>query len=165
MRLEVQTRLGQYTSLDVFVVPHICEPLTSQPLYQYLELYPHLGGLELADNPWKEMCEVDLLVGSDFYWDFVSGGTQRGDKGPVAVETTLGWILSGPTEFIRNPGQMVSLFTTHTLSINGKVTNKTLDATLQSFWELESLGIKPDEVGDIAIDQFVNSITKKDGRL
>ena len=164
VRLEVQTRLGQYTSLDVFVVPHICEPLTSQPLYQYLELYPHLGGLELADNPGKGMCEVDLLVGSDFYWDFVSGETRRGDKGPVAVETTLGWILSGPTEFIRNPGQMVSLVTTHTLSIDGKVTNKMLDATLQSFWELESLGIRPDEMGDVAIDQFANSITMKEGR-
>ena len=46
------------------------------------------------------MCEVDLLIGSDFYWDFVSGEMRRGDKGPVAAKTTLGWILSGPTEFI-----------------------------------------------------------------
>ena len=31
--------------------------------------------------------EVDLLIGSDYYWSFVTGETRRGNGGPVAVRT------------------------------------------------------------------------------
>lgn len=40
---------------------------------------------------------------------------------------------------------------------------KMLDDIQQSFWELESLGAMPDEMDDIAMDQFANSTTVKEG--
>ena len=65
-------------------------------------MYTHLAGLDLADLSPDETLQVDMLIGSDFYWDFITGRTIRGRSGPVAVETTLGWVLSGPAE---SPGQ------------------------------------------------------------
>ena len=45
----------------------------------------------------QEELEIDVLLGSDYLWSFQTGGTRRGRVGePVAVETELGWVLSGP---------------------------------------------------------------------
>lgn len=55
----------------------------------------------------------------------------------------------------------VSLVTTHTLRADG-VTNRDLDTTLKSFWELESLGIQ--EPIDSVHDQFASTVQMKGGR-
>ena len=45
----------------------------------------------------QETLEVDVLIGSDEIWSFQEGETiRRGLKEPVAVKTTLGWVMSGP---------------------------------------------------------------------
>lgn len=140
VRLAVRTKSGVKQELDVFVVPHICDPLTTQPVDSCSKMYSHLADLDFADVSPDETLEVDMLIGSDFYWDFVTGRTVRGGSGPVAIETTLGWVLSGPAE---SSGQRstVSLMSAHTLRVEG-ITNTELHNTLQSFWELESLGIQ-----------------------
>ena len=43
----------------------------------------------------KFSCNVDILIGADYYWDFVSDNIRRKNSGPVAVETISGWVLSG----------------------------------------------------------------------
>ena len=61
---------------------------------QYLipgDQYPYLHGLLLAhpvgsDNKF----EITLLIGADFYWNIIYG------KGPTAVESKIGCLLSGP---------------------------------------------------------------------
>ena len=58
--------------------------------------YPHLQGLQLAGS-FDTDDSVDVLVGSDSYWNIVGSDTVRGDTGPVAVESKFGWLLSGPT--------------------------------------------------------------------
>ena len=41
--------------------------------------------------------EIDVLVGADYLWNFQKDCTIRGGLNePVAVETELGWVLSGP---------------------------------------------------------------------
>ena len=53
--------------------------------------------LNLADS--DDSCsqvDVDILIGVDQYWQLTTGKTRRGSEGPVAVETELGWVLSGP---------------------------------------------------------------------
>ena len=73
------------------MVPHICEPLTTQPIDKCLELHPHISQLDLADDPMDETREIDMLIGLDFYWEFVTGEVVRGGEGPVAINTTVGW--------------------------------------------------------------------------
>ena len=78
-------------------MPTICEPLTSHPLVDCRETYPRLTGLELADDPGDDQSlRIDILIGSDHYWDLITGRLQRGADGPIAIETKLGWVLSGP---------------------------------------------------------------------
>ena len=73
VRVSLGTREGKDKTIDLFVVPHICEPLTTQPIAKCLDFYPHLSGLELADDPLDEIHEIDMLIGSDFYWELVTG--------------------------------------------------------------------------------------------
>lgn len=141
MHLAVRTKSGGHQRLKLFVVPHICDPVMSQA---YLPHSSHLSRLELAEVRQEPALSIDLLIGSDFYWEFVTGETMRGDAGPVAVNTTLGWVLSGPSgpadqkEHAVSP---VSLVTAHTMRVEG-ITNKELDNTMKSFGELESFGIE-----------------------
>ena len=75
-----------------------------------------------------------MLIGSDFYWEFVTGKVVGEGEGPVAVNTTQGWMLSGPANLTGCRGSTVNLVTTHTLQVDDGVTNKVLDATIRSFW-------------------------------
>ena len=162
VRLAVRTKYGGNQELDLFVVPHICDPLTTQTVNICSKMYSHLTQLDLADITQEETLEVDMLIGSDFYWEFVTGEIIRGQSGPVAVSTTLGWVLSGPAGKTGQRNSTVSLVTTHTLRVEG-ITNKELDSTLRSFWELESLGIQSPNHDPVS-DQFTNTIQMKGGR-
>ena len=91
--------------VDAYVVPVACSPLKSQPIHFAVSNYSHLEGLPLADFPAKndEQLEVDILIGSDFYWHFVSGDCKRGKPGsPLALESTLGWILAAPVSHCKD---------------------------------------------------------------
>ncbi|XP_068675693.1 uncharacterized protein [Montipora foliosa] len=148
VRLCVATGQGEGVELFAFVVPIICDPLQSQSIAEATHTYAHLKGLELADyGTGEDNVEVDILVGSDQYWRLVSGRVVRGEHGPTAIETKLGWVLSGPIpEGIQVDRHQSNLVTTHVLksAVNPvDVTNETLDGNLKTFWELESLGIKP----------------------
>ena len=55
------------------------------------ENIPYLQGLELADNLFGHSeLEVDLLVGGDFYWQFItSGRIIRGNMDPPQLSHVL----------------------------------------------------------------------------
>ena len=80
--------------------------------------YPHISCLDLADDPLDETHEIDVLIGSDFYWEFVTGEVVRGEEGPVAINTTLGWMLSGPAGLTGPQGTIVNFVTTHSLQVD-----------------------------------------------
>ena len=41
--------------------------------------------------------KVSVLIGSDYYFKFMSGRCIRGvEDSPVALESSIGWVLSGP---------------------------------------------------------------------
>ena len=123
--ISVHTRTGENREVDLLVVPHICDPLVRQNVEHCLKTYEHLANLDLADIPQGNNLQVDMLIGSDLYWQFVTGEVLCRQEGPVVVGTTLGWVLSRPAEL---PERTVSLAVTHTLHVGG-ITNKELDVT------------------------------------
>ena len=134
VRLCVATEQGQDVELSAFVVPTICDPLQSQSVVQASLTCAHLKGLKLADyHTGEDNIDIDILVGSDQYWSLVSGRVVRGEHGPTAIETKLGWVLSGPIpEGTQVNRQQSNLVTTHVLKSAVKpvdVTNETLDGT------------------------------------
>ena len=137
-------------------------PLRGNPLEGAQSLLP-----TLKDWSWLTALEtrrIDILLGSDFYWEFVTGETRRGEGGPVAISTTLGWVLSGPASLVRHQDPTVNLIAVHTLRVDDGVGNKMLDATMRSFWELESLGIQPELTDNVVADHFSSSVQLKGGR-
>ena len=100
---------------------------------------------------------VDLLIGADFYWEFLTGNNVRGDDRLEAIETTLGWVLSGSTG-VSDPTLSLNV---HMLHVEG-VANTELDKDLILFWELESFGIEETTV-DPASDLFSSSMRVQNG--
>ena len=164
VRVGMKLSDGLHKELKLIAVPSICEPLAAQPITLCLEKYSHLKQLNLADSSTgDETLHVDVLIGADYYWELVTGQMRKGDEGPVAVYTRLGWVLSGPASMVERRQDSVSLMTTHALHIGAPEHNtENLDQTLQSFWELESLGInQPDRC---VFTEFEEKIHYKDAR-
>ncbi|KAK0140716.1 hypothetical protein N1851_022298 [Merluccius polli] len=98
-------------------------------------------GLQVVDHPVRGMENegFGILIGGDYYWDIVSGHTERLDNGLVAVESKFGWLIQG-TVFIP-----VMSVTTETVDVNALHISvgeeQALNDQLRSFWEIESLGI------------------------
>ena len=125
----------------------ICQPLRHQTTQAAQEIYHHLEGLNLADlNTGEEELEVDILVESDQYWNLITGAVRRGDSGPNAMGTKVGWVLSGPVTDPVSEKTSVNLVNTYVLKFATQpLTPDATDMTqeLRRFWELESLGVSP----------------------
>ena len=51
--------------------------------------------IELADTGSSD--DIELLIGPDFYWVFVTENVRLGKVGePVGAESKFGWLLNGP---------------------------------------------------------------------
>ena len=153
--------------MPFFSVPLICQPLSHQPITFCKATYDHLAPLNLADfQEGPTELDIDMLIGSDHYWKIVTGEIVRGDSGPTAICTRLGWVLSGPTHCPDQRTSAVNVITTHTLKIDSQEaqsqTDEGLDVTLQQFWDLESLGIKGNDGS--TLENFDESIIFKNGR-
>ena len=58
----------------------------------------------------------------DFYYSFVSGEVVKGDRGPVAVKSNLGWLLSGQIDchYICSESTISSLIIEHDCDSSSK---------------------------------------------
>ena len=107
--------------LSLYVVPMICETSVSQPIATCVAESRHLASLDPADYSDSEASlEVDVLIGSDYYWHLVTGGVSRGIHGPVAIHTSLSWVLSGPASTEELTNCSTNLVTTHILRFNAQ---------------------------------------------
>ena len=163
VRLGLTTRDGTLKHLRLFTVPMICEPIACQPISICCSDFGHLARIDLADSSnGHGSLEVDILIGSDQYWELVTGETRRGSAGPVAISTKLGWVLSGPTAATA-PDVPASCLVTHTLRVDGLSSeSQLLDNRIKSFWELELFGIMASEHS--VHDEFGSSIRLVEGR-
>ena len=114
----------------------ICQLLTAQPTNLCMEMYRHLAGLDLADAGQKkdDLMEVDLLINSDYYQWFVTSETRRGEDGPIAVHTKLGWVQSGTLSMEEEFPTAHNFLTKHMLRVDATPsTQDPLDKVLHAF--------------------------------
>lgn len=83
VKLRLEGREGEEVEINALNYPIICSPLPSKVQVNC----PHLEDLQLADELDDNCGTIDVLVGSDYYWEIVSGETVRGDSGPTAVSS------------------------------------------------------------------------------
>ena len=148
------------------VLDKICHPISRQPVRTAVHEYRHLRGLKLADYHQDDAAiKIDILLGADHYYEFVTNVIRRGDaKTPVAVKSKLGWLFSGPMGGDNFTNTFVT--TTHTLKCSEtEIINPIhqLNDNMNKFWDLETIGIRNEEssvcerfLDDIKYDQ-VNS--------
>ena len=156
--------------------PKICSPI---PTKICPERYSHLKGLNLADVKLSESDEpehdnIDILIGCDYYFDIVNNEMVRDEgRGPVAVGSKFGWIVSGPTmrEDMNDESSMVHLIIegNELASQSSYVQNKDgeLIETLRTFWDTESIGITNHDIGNPEEYKFLREVSfdKQEGRV
>ena len=150
------------TYVKAYVVPVVCAPLRNQEIDFALNTYPHLATLHMADfQTTSSILDVDILIGLDFYWSFLTGGSIRGEiGGPIALESRLGWILSGEIQNCKETTSTSTNFAqTHVL----RVEEHRLEEQVSRFWDLESIGIDQQRENSV-YQQFQEEIEFKDGR-
>ena len=151
----IPLRCGKVLSLEAYVVPVISR-IRNEHIEVVKHNFPHLKKLWFSDvNKTADELEVDLLIGSDHLWNFQNGRIIRGEPDePVALETELGFVLSGPLkgkctgENDDTASTLVSFVgTDRGESISRDVRDGKLDDAVHRLWDLDSLGIKQsDEV-------------------
>eukprot|EP00117_Sycon_ciliatum_P031101 scpid25928/ scgid24391/ len=110
-----------------------------------LEKNPCLRKMALAEpiavEP--EVVKVDILIGSDFYYDIIGTDHVQLDDGLILLDTKLGLIPTGRVGQDRDPDARVFMVDAGDLAAS--------DFDLRKFWSLEEIGIK-DEV-DLPVDK------------
>ena len=153
--------------IKAFTRPTICSPIANQAVDVAARSYSHLSDLPLADScVAKSHADVDMLIGADYFWSIVTGIVRRGEEGPLATETKLGWVLSGIVS--ENCYDSVSSVNaaTHCMEVlsvsEEEQQNSKLEDQLRKFWEPESIGISVKE--PTAYERFVDTIKNTGGR-
>jgi len=128
--------------IDVLVIPTIAAPLKNIPqriLYfrDPKMAHPISGSSSFA---------IDLLIGADFYWDIFENHIVLG-KGPTAVASKLGYLLSGPLQSTK--ADKVA----HMMNIN--ITSLSyiihISFDMEKFWKLKFIWInqEPTETNEM----------------
>ena len=117
----------------------------------------HLSNLNFADNNTEsKVLEIDVLIGGDYYWDFVCDEVVRGESDLVAPLTKLGYVLSGPIERKMNQSNKhVNIIHSHVMCIHCESESELIDT--KKFWNNEKIGtenLKNDVIKN-SVDSFV----------
>ena len=125
--------------IQVVIIPTIAAPQNSF-LTADIRNLPHLRDLKLAHPVTSDdQFQISLLIGADHYWDIVENDIIRG-PGPTAAKSKIGYLLSGP---ITTPPSTSSTINASILKVI--VSTEPENKALERFWNLESIGILPNE--------------------
>ena len=152
--IKIVSHTGEMIPLSVLVVPKIAAPLQCITGSKLQEL-PYLRDLTLAHPIMEEdsQFDVSLLIGVDHYWKIVGDHIVRGD-GPTAVQSKLGYLLSGPLAL------SVSSNTATNMHIG---IHENENQTLERFWAIESSGtFSTVKNSDRFTDTYLSSITRQE---
>ena len=133
--------------LEAVVVENISSEREPQPINDVAKQYSHLKNLKLADGWLNENNETsfELLIGLDYYWKVMTGDVIRGEEGPVALASRIGYILSGPSKgnFKGHKNEKItSNQLTFSFRIQSEQKENRLEDAISKFWSVESLGVE-----------------------
>lgn len=122
---------------EAWVMKRITKDLPLCPLPS--EVKEACAHLELADPHFDVPGPIDLLIGSDWYFEITEEKKLRlGDHMPKAILTKFGWALMGSVPIDTN-------VCVNSTSVTTLACTLSLEATLQRFWEIEEAPHPPVE--------------------
>ncbi|XP_057292350.1 uncharacterized protein LOC130615087 [Hydractinia symbiolongicarpus] len=107
----------------------ICSPLSNQRVDLAQTLLPNIC---LADNNASDNKQIDVLIGANYYWNFVTGQIIKTENALTTVQTILGWTLNGNvrvSSFTVNVAHVLLSHGGHELSTDN----------LKKFWQVEDI--------------------------
>ena len=106
-----------------------------------------------------EYTSIDLLIGADTCWEFVTGETQR-DKSCslVAQKSIFGYLVSSP---LMNDSSLKQVNPTHVMKIVCNQDNS-LSEKIDKLWDLDTIGVKENETS--VYDRFISDIKFENSR-
>ena len=142
----------RFVTVRAYGIDQINSKDQRRPTTAELSGYPHLSDIVFADSVTPGVpAKIQVLLGADFCDDLVEGNTIRGKPGePIAVPTTLGWVVSGPFSDSVADG----------LSCN----HVQLDELMSDFFAIEDVGGGGPLVEDSVLNSFESSIETTDER-
>ena len=124
----------------------ICAGLTNQNSNFASKQYNHLKNLNLADKSVDGNKEIEILIGLDYYYQFIMGKVIKGNIGePIAIDSCFGWILSGQYK----NHSFVNFNETYLLKISTEIE--------ENFEGVASANLSNSYVNKNVINQFLNS--------
>ena len=141
VKVGLKKGLSETIYVKAAVIDKICSPIQGQRVDIASKEYEHLYGLQLADASCSGEADVQLMVGADIYWSIMTGETVHGNRGPVAMGSIFGYVLSGPSitsTFVANQPS-TSMMTT---ALIAESRDGALVESLNKLWDLESVGIR-----------------------
>ena len=143
-------RGGEGVKIQCYVVNEITD-IVNEHIEIVKKSYSHLQKVWFSDVARHQdtLC-IDILIGSDFFWNFQAGETIRGGPDePVAVKTSLGWVLSGPLK-----GKKLS--SVANVNFLPSTEKRRVEIDVNKLWNLDTLGIRPEsEVQEFFVDNIV----------
>lgn len=175
--LVLKSKDGNTVKVKANVVPKICTQISRHPV-KLKDKMKFQRTFKLADTlpNGRETSTIDILIGSDYYNDIMTGERKVIREGLFALNSKFGWVISGRTRTNTEKPTESSLFVmTHTSSsIPSDIHEFTetdkplpLPPNLEDFWNLETIGIKPDEpnnTDEIVIEMFKATVMKEGRR-
>ena len=97
VNLKIKCRNNKFVNIEAFCVPSICSPLLGQKPFEISKTYTEFRKLYLADFTLN--IDEKNIIGLDYYFSFIKGNVICSENDNlVALESKLGWILSGSHE-------------------------------------------------------------------
>jgi hypothetical protein len=170
VELKVGCLNGSAEQINALVIDHICNPVAVYPVDT--SKYPQIASLSLAEPlvATPKLGEIDILVGGDWYFRFVTGLTQLDDD-VTLLHSKLGYIVGGtaPDTCLIGTGFDASLVCNMFVASCDAAREPVTDPRdeLERLWSLEDIGIT-DKVqcsdDDLALASFKDTVVFDEGR-
>ena len=155
---------GTFMMISANVLSHITGSIQRSPLVQKdLEFLESIPAEKLADclPDTLENTTIDLLVGSDYFWEIIGNDRVILPSGMFLIPSKFGYIVTG-----KFPDDKQCLCNcVHTLMVTAKAGQATYD--LENLWCLEAIGINDpmvEETDEEALRKFNETIKFKNSR-
>ena len=83
--------------------------------------------------------QIDVLIGAEHYWGFMTREVKCGSKDPAAIKTILGWVLNGTFQSQSSTQTSVNLCNSHVLKIPAIEQKSIRNDKFTRFWEIETV--------------------------
>ena len=137
--LGLRLKDGSSKKIEASVLPHITNTITQQgiPAADIMALQ-ELGTDNLADtiNLQEVDRQIDVLIGTDFLWEFMAGSTRGLPSGLQLLPTTVGFVVTGRTRHSKPSAAPIS---STAMPAIVSLTDATPDScTIPDLWDLDS---------------------------